>query len=195
MDSDEYSSIKAACEGRQIPAYEAASEFISQVAGNLDDLLEQISGEKHTLNTLAKLEKKRDESLEQLQQAEAAGPEQLSEMQPQLLKAANRAQSQVNQADAVSRMVRDQMLKNKDKIQAWIAEAGQAAASAGGAWVPNHRYPARPGGAGLCVQPAAVLHRDLPHQQALPRPDRPAAGGQPNRIREKGDCKRFFSLV
>ena len=132
MDSDEYSSIKAACEGRQIPAYEAASEFISQVAGNLDDLPEQISGEKHTLNTLAKLEKKRDESLEQLQQllqqAEAAGPEQLSGMQPQLLKAANRAQSQVNQADAVSRMVRDQMLKNKDKIQAWIAQAGQAAA-------------------------------------------------------------------
>ena len=40
MDSDEYLSIKTACEERQIPTYEAASEFISQAAGNLDDLLE-----------------------------------------------------------------------------------------------------------------------------------------------------------
>ena len=34
MDGEDYPAIKAACEGRQLPAYEAASEFISQVAGN-----------------------------------------------------------------------------------------------------------------------------------------------------------------
>ena len=44
MDGEDYPAIKAACEGRQLPAYEAASEFISQVAGNLDELLEKASG-------------------------------------------------------------------------------------------------------------------------------------------------------
>ena len=46
MDGEDYPAIKAACEGRQLPAYEAASEFISQVAGNLDELLEKASGKK-----------------------------------------------------------------------------------------------------------------------------------------------------
>lgn len=52
MDGEDYPAIKAACEGRQLPAYEAASEFISQVAGNLDELLEKASGKKGALNTL-----------------------------------------------------------------------------------------------------------------------------------------------
>lgn len=46
MDGEDYPAIKAACEGRQLPAYEAASEFISQVAGNLDELLAKASGKK-----------------------------------------------------------------------------------------------------------------------------------------------------
>ena len=32
MRGEDYSAIKAACEGRQLPAYEAAGEFVSQVA-------------------------------------------------------------------------------------------------------------------------------------------------------------------
>ena len=50
-----------------IPAYEAASEFIGQVAGNLDDLLEKASGEKQALNTLERLEQRRDETMKKLQ--------------------------------------------------------------------------------------------------------------------------------
>ncbi len=46
MDKDSYPTIKSACEGRQIPAYEAAREFISQVADNLDSLMEQAGGQK-----------------------------------------------------------------------------------------------------------------------------------------------------
>ena len=67
MDGEDYPAIKAACEGRQLPAYEAASEFISQVAGNLDELLEKASGKKGALNTLERLEQKRDRSMEELQ--------------------------------------------------------------------------------------------------------------------------------
>lgn len=132
MRDEAYPTIKAACEGRQLPAYEAAREFISQVAGNLDSLLEQTGGEKKALDTLERLEQKRDESMEALQklmeQLAEAGPGQLPELEQQAVKAANRAQSQVNQAEAVGRIVRDRMLQNKDAISACIAGAARAAA-------------------------------------------------------------------
>lgn len=132
MGGEDYPAIKAACEGRQIPAYEAAAEFIGQVAGNLDSLLEKASGEKRALNTLERLEQRRASSMETLQkllkEVAQAGPEQLPDLEQKAVKAANQAQSQVNQAEAVSRMVRDQMLQNKDAISACIAQAGRAAA-------------------------------------------------------------------
>lgn len=132
MEGEDYPAIKAACEGRQLPAYEAASEFISQVAGNLDDLLAKASGKKGALNTLERLEEKRDRSMENLQtlmnQIAQAGPGQLSELEKQAVKAANQAQSQVNQTEAVDRMVRDQMIQNKEAVSGCIAQAVRAAA-------------------------------------------------------------------
>ena len=132
MDGEDYPAIKAAWEGRQLPAYEAASEFISQVAGNLDELLEKASGKKGALNTLERLEQKRDRSMEELQklmkQIAQAGPEQLPELEKQAVKAANQAQSQVNQTEAVGHMVRDQMLQNKEAVSGCFAQAVRAAA-------------------------------------------------------------------
>lgn len=132
MGSEGYPAIKAACEGRQLSAYEAAAEFVRQVAGNLDDLLKKASGEKRALNTLERLEQRRDESMERLQklikQSAKAGPEQAQALEKQVIKAANQAQSQTNQVEAVARMVRDQMLQNKDAISACIAQAGKVAA-------------------------------------------------------------------
>lgn len=120
MCGEDYPAIKAACEGRQLPAYEAAGEFVSQVAENLDSLMEQAGGEKKALDTLEKLEQRRDESMKKLKQlleqvAQSSGN---AELERQALAAANRAQSQVNQADAVGRMVRDNTVKNKDGIAA-----------------------------------------------------------------------------
>ena len=132
MDGEDYPAIKAACEGRQLPAYEAASEFISQVAGNLDELLAKASGKKGALNTLERLERKRDISMEELQklmkQIAQAGPEQLPELEKQAVKAANQAQSQINQTEAVGRMIRDQMIQNKEAVSGYIAQAVRAAA-------------------------------------------------------------------
>lgn len=130
MRGEDYPAIKAACEGRQLPAYEAAGEFISQVAENLDSLMEQTGGEKKALDTLERLEQKRDKSMEQLrqllEQLDRSGPD--PQLEKQALSAANRAQSQVNQAEAVGRMVQNNALKNKDGIAALIAQAGKAAA-------------------------------------------------------------------
>ncbi len=54
--SEDYPTLKAVCEGRELPAYEAAAEFIARTAGELDGLLADIGGEKNSLSTLEKLE-------------------------------------------------------------------------------------------------------------------------------------------
>ncbi|MCI8539595.1 MAG: hypothetical protein HFF18_13220 [Oscillospiraceae bacterium] len=127
MRGENYPAIKAACEGRQLPAYEAAGAFISQVAEQLDTLMER---EKKSLDTLERLGQKRDESMDRLRELlerlERSGPD--AELEKQALKAANRAQSQVSQAEAVSRMVRDSVLQNQGYVSAVIAQAGKAAA-------------------------------------------------------------------
>ena len=87
---------------------------------------------KGALNTLERLEQKRDRSMEELQklmkQIAQAGPEQLPELEKQAVKAANQAQSQVNQTEAVGHMVRDQMLQNKEAVSGCFAQAVRAAA-------------------------------------------------------------------
>lgn len=130
MDGDSYPTIKAACEGRQIPAYEAAGEFISQVADNLDSLMEQAGGQKNALETLEHLEEKRDQSMERLQklieQMEQSGA--TPALETQLIKAANTAQSQSNQVEAVGRIVQENLQKHSGELTLLVKQASEAAA-------------------------------------------------------------------
>ena len=130
MDGDSYPTIKAACEGRQIPAYEAAGEFISQVADNLDSLMEQAGGQKNALETLEHLEEKRDQSMERLQklieQMEQSGA--TPALETQLIKAANTAQSQSNQVEAVGRIVQENLQKHGGELTLLVKQASEAAA-------------------------------------------------------------------
>ena len=128
MDGDSYPTIKAACEGRQIPAYEAAGEFISQVADNLDSLMEQAGGQKNALETLEHLEEKRDQSMERLQklieQMEQSGA--TPALETQLIKAANTAQSQSNQVEAVGRIVQENLQKHGGELTLLVKQASEA---------------------------------------------------------------------
>jgi len=54
--SEDFPTLKAICEGRELPAYEAAVEFITRTAGELDSLLSDTGGDNGKLNTLEKLE-------------------------------------------------------------------------------------------------------------------------------------------
>ena len=44
--SEEYPTLKEVCEGRELPAYEAAAEFVSAAAEELDDLMRQLGGKR-----------------------------------------------------------------------------------------------------------------------------------------------------
>ena len=73
--SGDYPTLKSVCEGRELPAYEAASEFVARTAGELDSLLSDIGGEKNALNTLEKLEQGERQARQEL--AELLEPEDL----------------------------------------------------------------------------------------------------------------------
>lgn len=64
-DAD-YPTIKSICEGRELPAYEAASEFTSRISAQLDDLLPELGGKDGTLKTLEKLQAARNQAQQKL---------------------------------------------------------------------------------------------------------------------------------
>lgn len=129
MEDTEYAAIKAACEGRQLPAYDAAKEFAAQTAGRLDELMEQLGGKNIPQSVLKSLEQKRDASLNALQtllkRAEVQPPD--AGLVAKIVAAANKAQSQVEQAAAVARIARDSAVKNREVITGSISAGAKAA--------------------------------------------------------------------
>ena len=131
MEGEDYQTIKNICEGRELPAYEAASEFVGRTAEELDDLLRDFGGEEGALKTL-----------EKLQNAEAAAEEELAGLLDRLrssternetleqatVKAANRAESKRHQVEAVSKMVDTNTAQKKDAIDAILSRSAKAAA-------------------------------------------------------------------
>ena len=129
--SEDYPTLKSVCEGRELPAYEAAGEFIAQTASELDKLLADIGGEKNSLNTLEKLEeaeaqaqKELAELLERMQRCK----EPDAQLEQQVIAAANQAESKQRQIAAVSKMVDTNAAKNQEAISGVIAQAVHAAA-------------------------------------------------------------------
>lgn len=144
MNGEDYPTIKNICEGRQLPAYEAASDFVQQVCGELDTLLKDVGGDKGTLNTLERLEEARDKAqedlqrlLEQLNTAKARSPA----LEQSVVDAANKADSKQRQAAAVEKLVETSLVRNQEQIEAIISTAmgqakdtAQAVQSAVAAW-------------------------------------------------------------
>ena len=129
MNGDDYPTIKSVCEGRQLPAYDAASEFVRGVSDGLDDLLKEAGGDKGALNTLEKLAKQEEalsqalNDLLQKREQQGAGPE----LDRQILDKANAAAGKARQVDAVSGQIQDNLMKNREAIGGVIAQAIGAA--------------------------------------------------------------------
>lgn len=130
LQHEDYPTLKSVCEGRELPAYEAASEFLSRTADELDGLLAGLSGEKGAVNTLEKLEsacaQAQDELsglLERLRQAK----DRDEELEQRAIDAANRAQSKQRQVEAVGKLINANAAKNDSEVTALV---GRAVASA-----------------------------------------------------------------
>lgn len=127
---EEYPTLKAVCEGRELPAYEAAGEFTARVAAGLDGLLDQMGGNQGALNTLEKLEDGRaqaQQALSGLLERLRSAQEKNDTLEQAVVAAANRADSKARQVEAVSKMVDTTIAKNRDAIGAVLAQAAHAA--------------------------------------------------------------------
>lgn len=115
IEDADYPAIKLICEGRELPAYEAASEFTAKIGAQLDELLQELGGKDGTLQTL-----------EKLQAAQAQAQKELSDLLAQLrssapnptleqavIDAANLVESKTRQAEAVAKMVDVTAAQNK----------------------------------------------------------------------------------
>jgi uncharacterized protein with von Willebrand factor type A (vWA) domain len=130
VKNEDYPTIKSICEGRELPAYEAATEFVQQVSGELDSLMENAEGKKGSLGTLEKLEAAQDSAhkelsrlLDRLQSTAAKN----ATLEQSVVDAANKAESKQRQVDAVSKMVDTNLAQNKAAIGEVIATAVEAA--------------------------------------------------------------------
>lgn len=129
--SEDYPTIKNICEGRDLPAYEAASEFITKTAGELDELLADFGGDNGAPSTLEKLQnaeqQARDElsaMLERIRQSK----ERNEALEKQTVEAANKAESKHRQVEAVSKLIDATAAKNKDKFSALLSRTVKSAA-------------------------------------------------------------------
>ena len=132
MQSEDYATIKNVCEGRELPAYESSSEFISRTAGELDDLLTDVGGDKGALNTLDKLQKAKDgaeDELAELLDRQRQSKEHNETLEKSVVAAANRVESLDRQVEAVGRMIDATTSKHKDAVAAIVTSAAKAAAA------------------------------------------------------------------
>ena len=130
IEDADYPTIKSICEGRELPAYEAASEFTAKIGAQLDELLPELGGEDGTLKTLEKLQVARNQAQQKL--AELLEQMRDSALNPTLeqavIDAANQAESKTQQAEAVAKMVDVTAWQNKAAISESVTVAVGAAA-------------------------------------------------------------------
>ena len=129
MACDEYPSIKSICEGKQLPAYDAATEFITKISGNLDNLLREAGGESDKLDTLEKLGLQENKLMRELDEL-MNGRDQCDlnpELDRKIIHKANKAASKSQQVEAVGRQVRDNLTKNQESVCAVVSQAVQSA--------------------------------------------------------------------
>ena len=108
VQQDDYPALKSICEGRSLPAYEAAAELTSRASDDLDALLSELGGDKGALNNFEKLEAARNAAAEDLAdlldaQANTSVPNELRVKA--LVETASRLASKQRQVEAVSQVL------------------------------------------------------------------------------------------
>ena len=128
--SEEYPTLKEVCEGRELPAYEAALEFVSTVSDELAELMSQLGGKKGALNTLEKLEQAQEAAAQRLselmEQLDGSGPDDPS-LNRDVIKAANEAESKHRQAKAVAKLIDNSAMQSKAAVSGIVHHALSAA--------------------------------------------------------------------
>ena len=107
-EDTDYPTIKSICEGRELPAYEAASEFTAKIGAQLDGLLSELGGKDGTLKTLEKLQAARNQAQQKLAELleQMRDSAQNPTLEQAVIDAANQAESKTQHASSLSRSAR-----------------------------------------------------------------------------------------
>jgi len=129
MNGDEYSTLKSICEGRELPAMEATTEFVETLMPRLDELLAAASGKKESMNVLESFEHQRDEMLDNLsdmlEQRKFDGD--ISDLDNKIILLANKVESKSGQIEGLGKMVDRNLQKNKENLHEIIKTSVNAA--------------------------------------------------------------------
>lgn len=131
LANEDYPTLKAVCEGRELPAYEAAAEFISKTAGELEDLLSSLGGDKGSVKTLEKLEAaqaKAESELSALLERMGKSGVRNKTLEQAVIEAANTAESKRRQAEAVGKIIAADAARNQNEAAKLVARAVTTAA-------------------------------------------------------------------
>lgn len=130
VQDEDYGALKTICEGRELPAYEAASEFVSRISDQLDDLLAEIGGKDTSLHTLQKLtdaqEQAQQELAEMLKRMQASKARN-STLEQSIVQMANRLESKTQQVEAVAKLIDTSSAQHKAEIATAIGAATKSA--------------------------------------------------------------------
>jgi len=128
--SEEYPTLKEVCEGRELPAYEAAAEFVSAASDELDELMRQLGGKKDALSILERLERAQETAVQRLaellEQYDASHPDDPS-LNRDVIKAANEAESKRRQVEAVTKLIDNSAMQSKEAVGGILHQALSAA--------------------------------------------------------------------
>ena len=129
IEDADYAAIKSICEGRELPAYEAASEFAAKIGAQLDELLEEVGGKDGTLQTLQKLQVAQKQAQEKLCNLleQMRDSVQNPVLEQSVVDTANLLESKTQQVEAVNRLVDLTATQNKAAVQQRVSAALHAA--------------------------------------------------------------------
>ena len=123
MTNNQYPAIKALCEGRELPAYEAVREFAELILDKLDELLGTDSG-GNAAEALNNIEQQRDElKMKLLEAMERGDPAD----EGNILSMAASIAGKEEQIECLSDIISQNIRKNKDVIQSALDSAAEKA--------------------------------------------------------------------
>ena len=125
---DDYPTLKAICEGRDMLAYDAATEFTQRTAAELDDLMNGLGMDN--METLEKLEASAQQWADELagllqENTQASHPDEKRDKA--LIGAANQLESKRKQMEAVTQIIDNALIRHEDATNSIIGAAVSAA--------------------------------------------------------------------
>ncbi len=129
MSGQDYRAIKSVCEGEELPAYEAAGEFVEKIDQDLDQLLDSCGGDCNP-ELIDRLQKQRDVLCDTLQELVNQWQETGGDagLERKLLRTANAAESKARQVAALKERSDETFRKNRQAVAGLLASAAAATA-------------------------------------------------------------------